>query len=630
MAEGRPTLSHQGRTTALSPGESLIGSSSECTIRIEGQGIAPVHAAVTVEGAVVLFEDRSPDQETRVNDQRVSVVEIEAGRTLRFGEIELQLVREDAGMALQGAAGSFSLATGENKVGRAPDCRVQIDDASISRYHATILVLPKKVLVKDLGSTNGTLVDGSPVGVVELASGDRLKLGEVEATFAVESVAEPVMFQLVVDGGSRVLSPGELKIGRAPDCKISFSEDSAVSRYHAQITVGADMVRLKDLGSSNGTFVNGTRISTEIELKNEDRIEIGEHSLVLQSKVPVDPLGKTIMAGDLGGLVDKTVLMQKGPATPSAAPASQAAGPWAVLDLPQGTSEDQIRQRYQERFSEYQVRLTNAPTPRLKEKYNQKLQELREAFTELVPDAAGAMASDLPSAKPVEAPNIPPPAIASEPEAAMPEAADSPPPPGPPPAAAAAQAAAPEPEIVEEKQPLPKSAFVMAGLGVLAIGLAVVMTMLLLGAKKTEATLAATLDEKLQSIERMRQEIVESQANLEELQGGKALLLENKPFKVCNLSEKGDLRILWLAVAYVDEAGQLASFDSAFVGYPDWKPVGPGGSSKFDFVSDDEVIWDGSALFFSMLFKHRGKEYHRSGSMQNVPDDCYKLALDGM
>ena len=313
--------------------------------------------------------------------------------------------------------------------------------------------------------------------------------------------------------------------------------------------------------------------------------------------------------------------------------------PWAVLDLPSGSGEDQIRQKYQELFSEYQVRLTNAPTPKLKEKYNQKLQELREAFAELVPDAAGAVAADLPSATPVDAPEPPPaPAAPSQPDvsaapAAQAEAA-TPAPEAPAPAAEPAAATA-QPDAVPEaateaveKEPIPKSAFVMAGLGVMAIGLAVVMTLLLLGAKKTEASLVATVTEKQQGIERMRQEIVEAQANLESLQAGKATLLLNKPFKVCNLSEKGDLRVLWLAVAYIDEAGQLAYFDSAFVGYPDWKPVGPGGSSKFDFVSDDEVIWDGSALFFSMLFRHRGEEYHRSGAMKNIPDDCYKLALD--
>jgi hypothetical protein len=288
-----------------------------------------------------------------------------------------------------------------------------------------------------------------------------------------------------------------------------------------------------------------------------------------------------------------------------------------VFDLPAGSSEEQIRKRYQELFSEYQVRLTNAPTPKLKEKYNQRLEELRAAFAELVPDAAGALATDLPSAKPVDTPKAEPAEPVTPPAGASP----------PPQAVAPSQGAEPAP--AKEKQPLPKSALVMAGLGVLALGLAVTMLVLFLGARKTKADLIVALDEKSQSIVRMQQEIVERQTNLEELQAGKVTLLENRPFKVCNLSTEGELRILWLAAAYIDAEDEMASFDSASVGYPRWT-LNAGGSMKFDLVRDDRVIWDGSALFFSMLFKHRGKEYFRSGAMQNVPDDCYMLALDNV
>ena len=150
----------------------------------------------------------------------------------------------------------------------------------------------------------------------------------------------------------------------------------------------------------------------------------------------------------------------------------------------------------------------------------------------------------------------------------------------------------------------------MAGLVVLALGLAITMVVLLLGAKRKEASLAATLVEKQQNIERMPQEMVDTQQELESLQSGKALLLENMPFKVCNLSTEGSLRVLWLAAAYIDAEDNMASFDSSAVGYHKWT-LNPGGSMKFDFVRDDRVIWDGSAIFFSMLFKHRGKEYFR-------------------
>ena len=532
MTVGKPTLRHQGEKTTLPTGESLIGSSPECAIRIEGQGVAPVHAAITVEGDRVLLEDRSPDQETKVNDQRASVLEFEVGQTLRFGEVELLVAREGAGVVLQGTAGRFPMAIGENKVGRVPDCQVQLEDASISRYHATILMLPKKNLLKDLGSTNGSMVDGRAVGVVELSSGDRISLGEVEVSFDMESAAEPTLFEVVVDGHSTVLTPGELTIGRDPECKFSFSDDAGVSRHHAQLVVGADTVRVRDLGSSNGTYVNNSQISGDRALENGDRIGVGSHELLFRAKTPVDPLGKTVLAADLEGLVDKTVLMPKRPTVPPAAQDTAEQGMWAVFDLPAGSSEEQIRQRYQELFSEYQVRLTNAPTPKLKEKYNQRLEELRAAFAELVPDAAGALATDLPSAKPVDTPKAEP----AEP--VRPPAETSPPPQDVAPSQGA------EPAPAKEKQPLPKSALVMAGLGVLALGLAVTMLVLFLGAGKTKADLIVALEEKSQSMVRMQQEIVERQTNLEELEAGKAMLLENRPFKVCNLSTQGEVENL--------------------------------------------------------------------------------------
>ncbi|MEE8146090.1 MAG: hypothetical protein V3T24_00680, partial [Longimicrobiales bacterium] len=62
---------------------------------------------------------------------------------------------------------------------------------------------------------------------------------------------------------------------------------------------------------------------------------------------------------------------------------------------------DQIRARFQELHSEYQVRLTNAPTPNLKKLYQQKLQELDEAAALLGGEAGGDDHQDLPAAEPV-------------------------------------------------------------------------------------------------------------------------------------------------------------------------------------------------------------------------------------
>lgn len=69
-------------------------------------------------------------------------------------------------------------------------------------------------------------------------------------------------------------------LGRASDNEIAFSDDSNVSRYHAEIEFDGDDFWLVDLGSSNGTTVNGERVKNKALLKNEDEIILGGSSKV--------------------------------------------------------------------------------------------------------------------------------------------------------------------------------------------------------------------------------------------------------------------------------------------------------------------------------------------------------------
>jgi len=99
-----------------------------------------------------------------------------------------------AGDAPVGAAGgarcwlmwnerAIVLAEGESIVGRDPACAVWVDAPGVSRRHARIEVAHggDTVRLEDLGSTNGTLVDGAPVrGVVEVADGNVLRVGGVD------------------------------------------------------------------------------------------------------------------------------------------------------------------------------------------------------------------------------------------------------------------------------------------------------------------------------------------------------------------------------------------------------------------------------------------------------------------
>jgi len=75
-------------------------------------------------------------------------------------------------------------------------------------------------------------------------------------------------------------SGAPINIGRAPDCELVL-RDTRVSRRHARLTARNGVLVLTDLGSTNGTRVNGHRV-TEVVLGAGDRILIGETTLLIE------------------------------------------------------------------------------------------------------------------------------------------------------------------------------------------------------------------------------------------------------------------------------------------------------------------------------------------------------------
>jgi DNA-binding winged helix-turn-helix (wHTH) protein len=75
------------------------------------------------------------------------------------------------------------------------------------------------------------------------------------------------------------LVEGENVLGRDPDVAVWIDLNS-VSRHHARVVVTDEVALLEDLGSRNGTLVNGERINSPRPLSNGDRIKIGAASLV--------------------------------------------------------------------------------------------------------------------------------------------------------------------------------------------------------------------------------------------------------------------------------------------------------------------------------------------------------------
>ena len=188
---------------------------------------------------------------------------------------------------------------GESVVGREAD--VSISDGRVSRRHATIVNQHGQVTLEDLGSTNGTKVDGVRLGAGEkriLKGGETISLGGVEvrlampgetgvnatavfggnktAAIAAAPRKETAPATLVGADGEHPLRAGVSTFGRKADNDYQVP-DSYVSGRHGQIEVTEHGVFLTDLGSSNGTFLNGAKLAPNMrtEVTPEDTIRLG-------------------------------------------------------------------------------------------------------------------------------------------------------------------------------------------------------------------------------------------------------------------------------------------------------------------------------------------------------------------
>jgi pSer/pThr/pTyr-binding forkhead associated (FHA) protein len=190
------------------------------------------------------------------------------------------------------------LRPGETSLGRAAGNDVVLDSMLVSRSHARIECAAGRCVVQDLGSANGLFVNGRRTSRAELSSGDRLRLGDVELVYQAGG-APPAGARGRADawgqtaprgqagarleiGGRQVPLPAAgASLGRAQDNDVHVPDERA-SRHHARIDVQQGVYVLSDLGSANGTFVNGRRVQHQA-LRDGDEIRIGDTALRFRS-----------------------------------------------------------------------------------------------------------------------------------------------------------------------------------------------------------------------------------------------------------------------------------------------------------------------------------------------------------
>ena len=269
-------------------GPVLIGSGGNCDLVLAGA--APAHLAI--EPTAFGFRATAAAK-TFVNGRPMDVGVLAHGdelvignSTLRFvvtvGGAAAELEKADVESVAVGVVGELVFLSGPAKGERIPlgtdqiilgtraDCTVALNDPVASQLHCAISKSGDDIVVTDLGSTHGTLVNGGRItrGTV-MSPGDLVAVGihvlearliggvtaEAKGANTFATMARNIQPRFVIDG--RVVRGSKIVIGRAPSCDL-IVEDPVASREHCQIEFRTSFV-VKDT-SSHGTYIDDRRI----------------------------------------------------------------------------------------------------------------------------------------------------------------------------------------------------------------------------------------------------------------------------------------------------------------------------------------------------------------------------------
>lgn len=112
----------------------------------------------------------------------------------------------------------------------------------------------------------------------------------------------------------KVVLKSDTVIGRSADCNLRIASNE-ISRRHCQLIVNDGGVSVRDLGSSNGTFIDGNRIepNVDVSLQPESELSLGGIRFVVRFELPQLPLPMPLAADDPGSTVDLPFVMSETP-----------------------------------------------------------------------------------------------------------------------------------------------------------------------------------------------------------------------------------------------------------------------------------------------------------------------------
>jgi len=209
--------------------------------------------------------------------------------------------------------------------------------SDIGDFHAEIHVQGDSLRLEPLGGF-GCYVNGNRIaGATPIKLGDKIRVGSVEmqvldprqqkapAKAAPKPAASSgggwaLVAQQAGAANKRWAIKGTMVIGRANDCDISIAYDR-MSRKHAELKEAGGNLSVRDLDSSNGTFVNDVQVKQETRLKAGDKVRFDMLAFVVDG--PKEDLNKTVVrpAIDLSAIQQQAKTEKKAAARPKPAAA---------------------------------------------------------------------------------------------------------------------------------------------------------------------------------------------------------------------------------------------------------------------------------------------------------------------
>jgi ABC-type multidrug transport system ATPase subunit len=193
-------------------------------------------------------------------------------------------------------------------IGAAADTDLRLEDPGLLACHAQLGWRDGRLFVEAIGAAPVAINGRAVTGPTPVEAGDWLALGDriFQVAIAGAGTARPPAVEAPRAADVAVVPSGRVvTIGRLADNDVQV-ESPIVSRRHARIVERAGSWAIEDLGSTNGTFVNGRRIENQTPLGGGEQVEIGTFAFVFRDgalrrlessgsvRVDVRGLGRTV------------------------------------------------------------------------------------------------------------------------------------------------------------------------------------------------------------------------------------------------------------------------------------------------------------------------------------------------